>query len=120
MCIRDSYWDASLPTDNKWAAYENDQKIVEAEHTVTEPTTPPSTEELRPLLGKVEVDCVDRTVKHDTLEYDAVDGLVEGSLQKVAGGYQTGSGQHYDTAYTLSLIHILWYIYIGHINTERP
>lgn len=97
------YWDASLPTDNKWAAYENDQKIVEAEHTVTEPTTPPSTEELRPLLGKVEVDCVDRTVKHDTLEYDAVDGLVEGSLQKVAGGYQTGSGQHYDTAYTCTL-----------------
>ena len=97
------YWDASLLTDNKWAAYENDQKIVEAEHTVTEPTTPPSTEELRPLLGKVEVDCVDRTVKHDTLEYDAVDGLVEGSLQKVAGGYQTGSGQHYDTAYTCTL-----------------
>lgn len=97
------YWDASLPTDNKWAAYENDQKIVEAEHTVTEPTTPPSTEELRPLLGKVEADCVDRTVKHNTLEYDAVDGLVEGSLQKVAGGYQTGSGQHYDTAYTCTL-----------------
>lgn len=97
------YWDASLLTDNKWAAYENDQKIVEAEHTVTEPTTPPSTEELRPLLGKVEVDCVDRTVEHDTLEYDAVDGLVEGSLQKVAGGYQTGSGQHYDTAYTCTL-----------------
>lgn len=97
------YWDASLPTDNKWAAYENDQKIVEAEHTVTEPTTPPSTEELRPLLGKAEVDCVDRTVKHATLEYDAVDGLVEGSLQKVAGGYQTGSGQHYDTAYTCTL-----------------
>lgn len=97
------YWDASLLTDNKWAAYENDQKIVEAEHTVTEPTTPPSTEELRPLLGKVEVDCVDRTVKHATLEYDAVDGLVEGSLQKVAGGYQTGSGQHYDTAYTCTL-----------------
>lgn len=97
------YWDASLLTDNKWAAYENDQKIVEAEHTVTEPTTPPSTEELRPLLGKVKVDCVDRTVKHDTLEYDAVDGLVEGSLQKVAGGYQTGSGQHYDTAYTCTL-----------------
>lgn len=97
------YWDASLLTDNKWAAYENDQKIVEVEHTVTEPTTPPSTEELRPLLGKVEVDCVDRTVKHDTLEYDAVDGLVEGSLQKVAGGYQTGSGQHYDTAYTCTL-----------------
>lgn len=97
------YWDASLLTDNKWAAYENDQKIVEAEHTVTEPTTPPSTEELRPLLGKVEVDCVDGTVKHDTLEYDAVDGLVEGSLQKVAGGYQTGSGQHYDTAYTCTL-----------------
>lgn len=97
------YWDASLLTDNKWAAYENDQKIVEAEHTVTEPTTPPSTEELRPLLGKVKVDCVDRTVKHNTLEYDAVDGLVEGSLQKVAGGYQTGSGQHYDTAYTCTL-----------------
>ena len=97
------YWDASLLTDNKWAAYENDQKIVEAEHTVTEPTTPPSTEELRPLLGKAEVDCVDRTVKHATLEYDAVDGLVEGSLQKVAGGYQTGSGQHYDTAYTCTL-----------------
>ena len=97
------YWDASLSTDNKWAAYENDQKIVEAEHTVTEPTTPPSTEELRPLLGKVEVDCVDRTVEHDTLEYDAVDGLVEGSLQKVAGGYQTGSGQRYDTAYTCTL-----------------
>ena len=97
------YWDASLLTDNKWAAYENDQKIVEAEHTVTEPTTPPSTEELRPLLGKVKVDCVDRMVKHDTLEYDAVDGLVEGSLQKVAGGYQTGSGQHYDTAYTCTL-----------------
>lgn len=70
---------------------------------MTEPTTPPSTEELRPLLGKVEVDCVDRTVEHDTLEYDAVDGLVEGSLQKVAGGYQTGSGQHYDTAYTCTL-----------------
>ena len=94
------HWDA---TEGKWVFTDEVPRRLEVEHTVTEPTTPPSTEELRPLLGKVEVDCVDRTVEHDTLEYDAVDGLVEGSLQKVAGGYQTGSGQHYDTAYTCTL-----------------
>ena len=93
------HWDAA---QGKWIFTDEVARRLEVEHTVTEPATPPTTEELRPLLGTVEVDCEEWTVvEHRSKEYDVIDGL-DGTPQQVTGGMDIG-GTHYNTVYTYTI-----------------
>ena len=96
------YWDPAQITDNKWVLSDNNQSTVYTVHD-TEPTTPPTDDNIKNALNgkEVTVDCVTTEGEHQDKTYDAELGLTTDAPVKLTESQLEGKA--YKTAYSITL-----------------